>query len=277
MRERRRKARTRATQGATGRPTVRRASLATKESLLNAAEHLFAEHGIQAVSLRMINAAAGARNASAAHYHFRSRDSLLKAVARRRMDALSEERLTRLRAVERGAGGGLPGVHAIVEAVTLPTFEMLLDDSGGGANYVRFLARAAAEPTVRLSDLASEAFNYVAMTTVTMLHRVLPHVPTAVLIERIMFGFDIGIMAPLRIDRLARHADGSIDREALEVFAARIIDYVAGALAAPVSSTRVALAAPMGGGTHTDGATPVDASRTPSRAIRSPRRAARSR
>lgn len=224
------------------RPTARRAHGSTKDSLLDAAERLFAAHGVQGVSLRMINAAAGARNASAAHYHFRSRESLLKAVVRRRMDKLSEERLELLRRVERAAGGGTPDLHAIVEAVTLPTLRMLLDDSGGGANYVRFLARAASDPTVRLTELATESFNYMTVTALTMLQKALPHVPRAVLGERIWFGLDIGMLAPLRMDRVVRQADGAVDREALEVLAARLVDYVAGALSAPVLTQRLALA-----------------------------------
>jgi AcrR family transcriptional regulator len=213
----------------------------TKESLLDAAERLFALHGMQGVSLRTINAASGARNASAAHYHFQSRESLFKAVARRRMDKLSEERLELLKQVERDAKGGPPDLHAIVEAVTLPTFRMLLDDAGGSANYVRFLARAAADPTVRISELATESFNYVFMTALGMIHRALPHVPMTVLTERIGFGFDVGMLAPMRIDRTARRPDGSIDRDALEVFAARLVDYVVGALSSPVSTQRLAL------------------------------------
>ena len=224
------------------RRAARRPNVDTKESLLDAAERLFAEHGLQGVSLRMINAAAGARNASAAHYHFRSRDRLVKTLARRRMDKLSQERLADLQRVEAEAAGGPPDVHAIVAAVTLPTFRMLLDDRDGGANYVRFLARAAADPTIRFSDLATEQFNYVIMIARTMLRRALPHVPPPVLDDRMMFGIDIGILAPLRIDRLARRVDGTLDREAVELFAGRLIDYVAGGLSAPVSRARVDLA-----------------------------------
>ena len=51
----------------------------TREELILAAERLFSEFGIDAVSLRQINAAAGQRNSSAAHYHFGSKDALIAA------------------------------------------------------------------------------------------------------------------------------------------------------------------------------------------------------
>jgi hypothetical protein len=79
------------------------------------------------------------------------------------------------------------------------------------------------------------------MTALGMIHRALPHVPMTVLTERIGFGFDVGMLAPMRIDRTARRPDGSIDRDALEVFAARLVDYVVGALSSPVSTQRLAL------------------------------------
>jgi hypothetical protein len=42
----------------------------TKQNLILSALGLFAEQGIDAVSMRTINNAAGTKNASAVHYHF---------------------------------------------------------------------------------------------------------------------------------------------------------------------------------------------------------------
>ena len=52
----------------------------TRRQLVSAAETLFAERGIEGVSLREINAAAGMRNATALQYHFHDRYGLVKAV-----------------------------------------------------------------------------------------------------------------------------------------------------------------------------------------------------
>lgn len=59
----------------------------TRERLLTVAERLLLESGYDNVSVRAINAAAGA-NAAAVHYHFGSRDRLVA--------ALLEERWLRL-------------------------------------------------------------------------------------------------------------------------------------------------------------------------------------
>ena len=54
-------------------------------ALLDAAERLFAERGIEAVSLRDVCTAAGQRNHSAAQYHFGDRRGVVAAVFERRM------------------------------------------------------------------------------------------------------------------------------------------------------------------------------------------------
>ena len=53
---------------------------ATRERLILAAEELFARDGLDAVSLRQVNTAAGQRNASAAHYHFGSKQGMVLAL-----------------------------------------------------------------------------------------------------------------------------------------------------------------------------------------------------
>ena len=52
----------------------------TRQRLIAAAETLFAERGVEGVSLREINAVAGMRNATALQYHFHDRYGLVKAI-----------------------------------------------------------------------------------------------------------------------------------------------------------------------------------------------------
>ena len=87
----------------------------TQVRLLDAAERLIGARGVEGVSLRAINAEAGS-NVAAAHYHFGSKESLVRAVLARRMSVLAEERYARLGPLEHDAaplapaGGG--GVRA---------------------------------------------------------------------------------------------------------------------------------------------------------------------
>ena len=59
---------------------------------LDAAARLFAERGIDNVSIAEIVRTAHQRNASAVHYHFGNRDEILRAVLARHVPAIAERR-----------------------------------------------------------------------------------------------------------------------------------------------------------------------------------------
>src|ERR1700730_7687832 len=67
-------------------------SLGTREAILSAAEVLFAERGMYAVSNRQISEAAGQRNNAAACYHFGSRIDLLRAIESRHREPIEQLR-----------------------------------------------------------------------------------------------------------------------------------------------------------------------------------------
>src|SRR6478609_1182246 len=71
---------------------TRAGSELTRIRLIETAEQLFAERGIEAVSLRDVCAAAGQRNHSAAQYHFGSRAGLVRAVFEHRMGVVNARR-----------------------------------------------------------------------------------------------------------------------------------------------------------------------------------------
>jgi AcrR family transcriptional regulator len=92
----------------------------TREQLLDAATRLFAERGIDNVSIAEIVRTAGQRNVSAVHYHFGNRDEVLRAVLARHVPTIAarrQELLARARAT--------PGsdIHAAVEAIVRPVTE----------------------------------------------------------------------------------------------------------------------------------------------------------
>lgn len=105
----------------------------TQVRLLDAAERLIGERGVDAVSLRAINAEAGS-NVAAAHYHFGSKEALVRAVLDRRMAVLGERRLEQLAAL-----APEPATPRDVAAVFVgPLFDFATTHDG--RSYVRFLA-----------------------------------------------------------------------------------------------------------------------------------------
>lgn len=107
----------------------------TRQLLIETAERLYAERGINGVSLREIVAGAGQRNTGAVRYHFGSKRELVDAVFAHRMPHSNARRLALLDeadAAERGRDA-----HALVEALVLPLSERLVHAQGPG-HYLRF-------------------------------------------------------------------------------------------------------------------------------------------
>ena len=91
---------------------------------MDAAERLFAERGIDAVSLRTINTEAG-YSVAALHYHFGTRDGLVKALLQRAQPAMFQQRATMVAALEAQAH---PPIEAIVKALVYPLTAGMLEN-----------------------------------------------------------------------------------------------------------------------------------------------------
>ena len=77
----------------------------TRALLLATAERLFAQRGIDAVSIREILDEAGQRNKNAAQYYFGGRDGLISALANTRSAVLNRRRMTLLDEIEATVAG----------------------------------------------------------------------------------------------------------------------------------------------------------------------------
>ena len=91
-------------------------SQGTREKLLDAAARLFAERGVDNVSIAEIVRASGQRNTSAVHYHFGSRNEILLAVLARTVPDLAARRHQLLQSATDG--------HSVAEAIVRPVTEL---------------------------------------------------------------------------------------------------------------------------------------------------------
>ena len=110
----------------------------TRELILDAAERLYAERGLNGVSLREITEAAGQRNNAAVHYHFGGRDGLVRALFEHRYIRLEQRRAAML--AELDAAGRGDELEGLVRVLVAPFAE------NPDGHWVRFLARLHEDP-----------------------------------------------------------------------------------------------------------------------------------
>jgi AcrR family transcriptional regulator len=200
-----------------------------------AAERLFAEHGIDGVSMREINRAAGQKNVSSVQYHFGKKTDLIAAVFRHRVPEIEMRRREMLEQLK--VTGGMSDLRQILKAMVEPFVEQL--DSGKNKRfYVRFVAQLYSHPLIREADFASSGYR----ETYRAAHDLLTAKFPASLARR-RLASQVGHMIHTLADFESRvvKQGPSATPERIQLFVGELLDSVVGALTAPVSSATAAL------------------------------------
>jgi len=209
----------------------------TRESLLDAGEELFGEHGYAATSLRQLTTAAGA-NLAAVNYHFGGKEGLAKAVLARRIEPINQERLRRLDA--------LRGRRVTAKAVLRAFIEPPLRAEGCAVNapgpspakkLCRVFGRINAEQPPFLRDFLATQFGEGARRFAAELGRSAPTLTTETIWWRLHFV--IGAMAHTlqNAPTLARLSDGRCDPDDVDQMIEELVAFAAGGLGATAPKT----------------------------------------
>ncbi|WP_440220079.1 TetR/AcrR family transcriptional regulator [Dietzia sp. MNB45] len=213
----------------TNEPSVEGAAQArdAKTAMLEIAEQLISERGLDRVSMRDVATAAGQRNNSAVQYHFGSRDGLILQVLRRRLTALDVDRRQRLAEIdEQGLGTDLA---ALVRVLFEPIVD-LLRAQPESTYYARFLQRVG---PVMAPGIPEAQLRTATNDVVVRLIDVLSHLPRRVAFERIDLAVQMftGALAVYEDRRDARNAVVNAD---FDKVVAHLYDMVEAALRAGV-------------------------------------------
>jgi len=129
-------------------------SAATRAKLIAVAERLFADKGIEGVSLNEINRAAHQRHSNACQYHFGGKDGLLQAILDKHVAGIAARRNALFDEME---VAGSTGLADVVRAFVRPVAAKL-NDADGGKEFIRINAQLIAQHTLAVQEPGASPF-----------------------------------------------------------------------------------------------------------------------
>jgi AcrR family transcriptional regulator len=159
------------------------ATQATKDRILDAAELLFARHGFDAASMRLIASTADV-NLAAINYHFQSKEALMHAVYARRIGPINERRVQLLHQYLASVGDWPLEPEPILEAFSQPVIEAFEHSPHTPLLMVRVLYLQDRE-TFR--QIFESLFRTTGMQYLQALSRALPHLSPDQIFLRMQF------------------------------------------------------------------------------------------
>lgn len=193
----------------------------TREHLLDAAEQLIGDQGVDRASIRSITELAEA-NIAAVSYHFGSKNGLVREVFERRLRPINQQRLEMLESCL--AESGPPDLESIVRAFVVPPFRVLQGEQA--SNFGRCLVRVLSDPGPETRDMMMEVFAEVIGRFTEALHDALPDAATEGIFWR--FHFMVGAMAyTLGMGHLVpEYSRGVCDTSDVPAIVERLVQFV---------------------------------------------------
>lgn len=204
-----------------------RASI-TREAILTAAERLFAEHGVYAVSNRQVSEAAGQGNNAAVGYHFGTKADLVRAIEQKHRAPMERDLQRMILAVEESSELR-DWVACLVCSLTDH-----LDQLGNPTWYARFAAQALADPEYHKIVVKGALESPTVQWVVDGITRCLPDLPAAVITERNIMARNLMVHTCADFERaFAEGAD--MPRTTWSSVASGLIDAIVGLWRAPIT------------------------------------------
>jgi AcrR family transcriptional regulator len=200
----------------------------TQEAILKAAERLYAEHGVFAVSNRQVSEAAGQGNNAAVGYHFGTKADLVRAIEEKHRGPI--ERLREKMVADLGPA---PDMRDWVSCLVRPLTDHL-EALGNPTWYARFAAQVMTDPAYH-SMIVRDALSSASLVEVINgIAACLPELPSDVRAERNVMGRNL--LMHSCADRERGMAQGTaVPRTSWSGAASGLIDAIVGLWLAPVS------------------------------------------
>jgi AcrR family transcriptional regulator len=182
-----------------------------KTAILNAAEELFAMHGLNGASMRNIASQADV-DVSLITYHFKTKDKLFAAVIERRTSVFNREQNFYLEECERRAAPGAPSVEDVVDAFCYVFLKRAIAGDKHWRYFFHLFTRLSNDPG-RGAEIMSKYFDPIATRTINALQSAMPDCDA----ESIQWGFQFlsGALSTALVNTgsITRLSGGSVDSD----------------------------------------------------------------
>lgn len=200
----------------------------TREAILTAAERLFAEHGVYAVSNRQVSEAAGQGNNAAVGYHFGTKADLVRAIESKHRLPIEQLREEMVAQTDESAD-----LREWVACLVCPLTEHLAE-LGNPTWYARFAAQAMADPAYHKIVVKDALASPSLVQVIKGINRCLPDLPSNVHTERNVMARNLLMHTCAEWER-ALAEGGPVPRSGWRQATSGLIDAIVGLWLAPVS------------------------------------------
>jgi AcrR family transcriptional regulator len=201
----------------------------TREAILTAAERLYAEHGVFAVSNRQVSEAAGQGNNAAVGYHFGTKTDLVRAIEERRRAPI--EQLRERMVTQTDESTDLRGwVSCLVRPLTDHLAEL-----GNPTWYARFAAQAMTDPAYHGFVVKDALSSPSLVEVVDGINRCLPDLPLDNRYDRNIMARNLLMHSCADRERALAKGVGPATRTSWQAAGTGLIDAIVGMWLAPVT------------------------------------------
>jgi AcrR family transcriptional regulator len=188
--------------------------LKVREQIRLAARKLFAERGIDGVTVREIVEASGQKNHGSLSYYFGTKEALVREIVLEGAVLIDTRRNVRLDQLE--AAGGPRDIAEVVEVLVYPSVGLASEMGGGDDNYICFAFIMMLNHRELFMDTVGDRWNSGYVRCLDHLRPLMPDMPPEAKNQRFVFmGAYLGSVLSLReialIDRSRAHKTWSAD------------------------------------------------------------------
>mgnify|MGYP003765152215 CR=1 FL=1 len=209
----------------------------TRSRILLAALRAFSTRGFEATTLREITQSAGV-NIAAIHYHFGSKEELIKAVVHAVAEPINRRRREALASIPRNRA---PTLEEVVTALVAPPVLLSFEQTGEWRLFIRLLIQMRAMPRESTNAAIFEQYDALASEFVEAMMRAEPVLHLREAYWR--YAFAIGAMMYIVTDadesyrRLHRLSGGLCDTDDAHEIVRQLVTFITAGLRAPAPAS----------------------------------------